>query len=48
MEKQTQLQKTIPKELEEFKKKHSEAFMYFLEAYEKWQELKKEKNKQDF
>ena len=38
-EKQTQLQK--PNELEEFKKKHSEAFLYFLQEFEKWQELKK-------
>jgi|GEM_PF-3975556 len=24
-----------------FKKKHSEAFIYFLEEYDKWQELKR-------
>ncbi|MFH1390819.1 MAG: hypothetical protein ABIH20_00725 [Candidatus Diapherotrites archaeon] len=29
-------------ELEEFKKIHSETFIYFLEQYEKWKELKKE------
>ncbi len=26
-------------ELEDFRKKHSESFLYFLEEYEKWVEL---------
>jgi len=28
------------KELEEFKKRHSEAFLFFLEEYDKWRQLK--------
>jgi len=27
-------------ELEEFRKTHSETFMYFLEEYDKWKEMK--------
>jgi len=27
-------------ELERFKQRHSETFLYFLEEYEKWKELK--------
>ena len=27
-------------ELERFKERHSEAFLYFLEEYEKWRELR--------
>jgi len=40
LQEQTQLKK-VSKEMEEFKKKHSESFIYFLEEYEKWQELKR-------
>ncbi len=32
--------KTEPETLEEFEKMHSKAFIYILEQYEKWQELK--------
>lgn len=39
MEEQMQLQKS--KELKGFEKMHSEAFMYFLEEYDKWVELKR-------
>jgi len=28
-------------ELEEFKKRHTEAFLYFLEEYDKWRALRK-------
>ena len=32
--------KSISKELEEFKKRHTESFMFFLEEYDKWRQLK--------
>ena len=32
--------KSISKELEEFKKRHTETFMFFLEEYDKWRQLK--------
>jgi len=32
--------KKLSKELEEFKKRHTESFMFFLEEYDKWRQLK--------
>lgn len=40
MQQEVQIQKKG--KLEVFKKKHSEMFLYFLEEYEKWRELKKQ------
>ena len=43
METTTEDRKETPsalKELEEFKKRHSEAFLFFLEEYDKWRQLK--------
>jgi len=41
-EKRTAQRPTKNTKLEDFKKMHSETFIYFLEQYEKWKELKKE------
>ena len=46
MQEQAQIKKTMP-ELEDFKKMHSETFMYFLEEYEKWRAIKQKKASQE-